>query len=261
MLLFYSLWLQVLLTAVPFLLLFLSVFHRRIEIRNHRRQLEELRSRADNIELQALRSQMNPHFIFNTLNSIQHFITNNNSDEASKYLSRFAKLMRVIIENSKQTSIKIKDEVEATRLYLELETMRFSDKFFFGILVDPVIDINYDEIPSMIIQPYIENAIIHGLLPNTEKGKLLIHLTKKDTFIVCTIEDNGIGRLKSQELNKNRTAQHRSLGMSITKRRLSILNQQNKTKNNLNEEIIDVVNADGTAAGTRVIIQIPIDNS
>ena len=162
------------------------------------------------------------------------------------------------MENSKESTIRIKDEIDTLKLYLELEAMRFSNKFDYGILVDPIIDINYDELPSMLIQPYIENAIIHGLLPKADKGKLLIHLTKTDNFIICTIEDNGIGRLKSKELNKNRISQHKSLGMSITKKRLSILNQINNTSNNLSEEIIDVVDATGSPAGTRVIIHIPI---
>ena len=254
-------WFRIFAILLVIAFLFLCVYLFNDQMRKYERQRIELQKRIDNIELQALRSQMNPHFIFNTMNSIQHYISSNDTDAASKYLTRFAKLMRAIMENSKQPSIRIKDEIEALRLYLELESMRFSNRFDFGILVDPVIDINYDEIPSMLIQPYIENAIIHGLLPNTGKGKLLIHLTKKENFIFCSIEDNGIGRLKSQELNKNRISQHRSMGMSITKKRLLILSQQNNMKDTLSEEITDVVDSEGKAAGTRVVIRIPVDNS
>ena len=191
--------------------------------------------------------------------SIQHFISNNEPDSAMKYLSRFAKLMRAIMENTKQSSILLKDELDTLKLYLELEAMRFSNKFEYSFRIDPLIDINYVEIPSMLIQPYIENAILHGLLPKLTPGKLLIDLTKNDNFILCTIEDDGVGRLKARELNKNRVSQHKSLGMSITKERLAILNHQNTDKNGLSEVVTDLYDVNGSPSGTKVVISVPLE--
>jgi ligand-binding sensor domain-containing protein len=241
--------------------IFLFIYYRVEQVRTQERQRSELQKRIANVELLALRSQMNPHFIFNTMTSIQHYIGNNEPDAALKYLSRFAKLMRAIMENTKQPSITIKDELDTLKLYLELEAMRFNNKFEYNFVVEPTIDANYDEIPSMLIQPYIENAIVHGLLPKAENGKLLIYLTKNDNFIVCTIEDNGIGRERARELNKNRINRHKSMGMSITKERLSILNHMNNNNNSVSEEVTDLFDETGNAAGTRVVIRVPLESS
>jgi sensor histidine kinase YesM len=201
---------------------------------------------------------MNPHFIFNTMSSIQHYIANNDTDAALKYLSKFAKLMRSIIGNSKQQMIAVSEELNALNLYLELEIMRFTDKFEFEISVDKSIDQNYDRIPSMLIQPYVENAIIHGLLPKEGHGKISIHLQKQVDTILCTIEDNGIGRERSKEFKKNRVQQHKSVGMSITQERLDILNSS--LNRNLNAQILDLYE-NGQPAGTKVQIIIPLDTN
>lgn len=237
------------------------IFSIRLRIRTIKQKEKgktELNKKIANIELQALRAQMNPHFIFNTMASIQHYISNNDTDAALKYLSKFAKLMRSIIGNSKQQMIPIAEELNALNLYLELEIMRFTDKFEYRITVDPDIDQNYDRIPSMLIQPYVENAIIHGLLPKQGHGKILIHLQKLDGSILCTIEDNGIGRERSNEFKKNRVQQHKSVGMSITQERLDILNSS--LNQNLNAQILDIYE-NGKPAGTKVQIIIPLDSS
>lgn len=254
-------WFRTLATIGIITAVFLFIYYRVNLIRKQERQRSDLQKRIANVELLALRSQMNPHFIFNTMSSIQHYIANNEPDAALKYLSRFAKLMRAIMENTKQPSITIKDELDTLKLYLELEAMRFDNKFEYTFKVDPKIDVNYEEIPSMLIQPYIENAIIHGLLPKTGNGKLLIDLTKNDNFIICTIEDNGIGRAKAKESNKSRISQHRSLGMSITKERLSILNHINNNNTSLSEEVVDLTDANGNPSGTRIVIYVPIESS
>ncbi|MCW3085728.1 MAG: hypothetical protein JWP12_3094 [Bacteroidetes bacterium] len=237
------------------------IFSIRLRIRNIKTKEKgktELNKKIANIELQALRAQMNPHFIFNTMASIQHYISNNDTDAALKYLSKFAKLMRSIIGNSKQQMISIAEELNALNLYLELEIMRFTDKFEYKIEVDPNIDQNYDRIPSMLIQPYVENAIIHGLLPKQGHGKILIHLQKQGDSILCTIEDNGIGRERSNEFKKNRVQQHKSVGMSITQERLDILNSS--LNQNLNAQILDLYE-NGEPAGTKVQIMIPMDSN
>ena len=253
-------WFRILATILIASAIFLFIYFRIETVRKEERRRSDLQKRIGNVELLALRSQMNPHFIFNTMSSIQHFIANNEPDEALKYLSRFAKLMRAIMGNTKQPSITIHDELETLKLYLELEAMRFANKFEYSFHIDPGIDVNYEEIPSMLIQPYIENAIIHGLLPKSGNGKLTIDLTKKDNFIIATIEDNGVGRARARELNKSRLSQHRSLGMSITKERLSILNHLNKSENRLNEEVTDLFDEKGSPAGTRVVIYMPVES-
>ena len=253
-----TVWFYVALSLFCITALILSLRLRIRNIKGKERRKTELNKKIANIELQALRAQMNPHFIFNTMASIQHYISNNDTDAALKYLSKFAKLMRSIIGNSKQQMISIAEELNALNLYLELEIMRFIDKFDYTITVDKSIDQNYDRIPSMLIQPYVENAIIHGLLPKAGHGKISIHLQKQTDSILCTIEDNGIGRERSNEFKKNRVQQHKSMGMSITQERLDILNSS--LNQNLNAQIIDLYE-NGQPAGTKVQIIIPMDST
>jgi sensor histidine kinase YesM len=236
--------------------LIFSIRYRIRKINNREKRKTELNKKIAQIESQALRAQMNPHFIFNTLSSIQYFITNNDSADALKYLSKFAKLMRKIMDNSKQQMISVAEEMNALDLYLELEAMRFEKKFKYEINVDPSIEQNYDRIPSMLIQPYVENSIIHGLLPKEGNGKISITLRKQKETILCTIEDNGVGREKSNEFKKNRVKQHKSMGMSITQERLNILNST--LKRNISVEIIDLYE-NGNPAGTRVNLIIPFE--
>jgi len=238
--------------------LVVSIRFRINNIKDKEKRKTEINKKIAHLESQALRAQMNPHFIFNTLSSIQHYISNNDTDAALKYLSKFAKLMRKIMDNSKQQMISVAEEVNALDLYLELEVMRFAKKFEYKIIVDKAIDQNYDRIPSMLIQPYVENAIIHGLLPKDGEGKILIVMEKQGETILCTIEDNGIGREKSKEFKKNRVQQHKSMGMSITQERLDILNSS--LKSNLNAEILDLYE-DGKPSGTKVRLIIPLDTS
>lgn len=251
-------WFYILLFLFTISALILSIRLRIRSIKNKEKRKTELNKKIANIELQALRAQMNPHFIFNTMASIQHYISNNDTDAALKYLSKFAKLMRSIIGNSKQQMIPIAEELNALNLYLELEIMRFTDKFEYKIVVDKNIDPNYDRIPSMLIQPYVENAIIHGLLPKQGHGKISIYLQKQKDCILCTIEDNGIGRERSNEFKKNRVQQHKSVGMSITQERLDILNSS--LNQNLNAQILDLFE-DGKPAGTKVQIMIPLETN
>lgn len=199
---------------------------------------------------------MNPHFIFNTLSSIQHYISNHDTDAALKYLSKFAKLMRKIMENSKQQMITVAEEINALNLFLELEVMRFDKKFEYHIVIDPDIDQNYDRIPSMLIQPYVENAIKHGLLPKVGHCLISITLQKQNDTILCCIEDNGIGRENSKKFKINRVQQHKSMGMSITQERLDILNAS--LSSNINCEIIDMYE-NAEPAGTKVRLVIPLE--
>ncbi len=237
--------------------LIFSIRFRIRQIKNREKEKTELNKKIANIESQALRAQMNPHFIFNTLASIQDYIQSNDTDSALRYLTKFAQLMRKIMENSKQQLITIAEEMDALKLYLELEVMRFKKKFEYHIDIAPDIDKNYEQIPSMLIQPYVENAIKHGLLPKEGGGKLEITLRKQDDTILCIIEDNGVGRKKSLELKSNRVQQHKSMGMTITQERLSVLNSS--LKSNIFVEIMDMYE-NGEPSGTKVKLIIPLES-
>lgn len=231
----------------------------RVRLQNIRKkQKEEFEKKVEisKVELKALRAQMNPHFVFNSLNSIQHYILNSNSEEAARYLNKFAKLMRVILNNTEKPMVTINEDVESLRLYLELEQMRFDGKFDYSINIYPSVDGDYDEIPPMLMQPYIENAILHGLNPKIEKGHLDIDIFAKDNYIVCRIKDDGIGRDSAGEIKRTQPGhQHKSLGMKITSERVRILNDINKS--NLSVSVTDLKNYEGKPCGTMVELFIP----
>ncbi len=207
-------------------------------------------------ELKALRAQMNPHFVFNSLNSIQHYILNSKSEEAVKYLNKFAKLIRLILNNSDKPTVTINEDLDSLTLYLELEKMRFENKFDYAIIIDPEIDGDYDEIPPMLIQPYIENAILHGINPKKGNGLITIEMQLVNQFIKISVIDDGIGRDAAKALKSIQPSfKHRSLGMKITKDRLRILNTIHQS--NLSVNITDLYNAQKEAIGTRIDLFIP----
>jgi len=207
-------------------------------------------------ELKALRAQMNPHFLFNSLNSIQQFILNHKDEEAVFYLNRFARLMRMILNNSEKQSVTLSEEINALKVYIELEKMRFSGKFDFEIKIAPEIDPDYEQIPTMLLQPYVENAILHGLVPDTKNGMLLIHFFSKDHFIHAIIEDTGIGRKRSAEISRESHKGHSSMGMKITRDRLKLLSDVQQTT--YTSTITDLSDEQGRPAGTRVEITWPV---
>ncbi len=207
------------------------------------------------MELKALRAQMNPHFIFNAINSIQHFILNNDSKAAHLHLTRFSQLIRKVLENSRFESISLAEEIKMLELYLELESLRFSSKFNYKISVDTSINPENVLISPLIIQPFVENAIWHGLMHLKERqGELLIGFEKINGSLKCTINDNGIGRKRSMELKKGTS--HESMGLSIAKERLQIVNMLNKAKTSVN--LIDKTNTDGSPSGTIVELFMPV---
>jgi ligand-binding sensor domain-containing protein len=246
-------------TSIIVLIVALVMIVFRIRIQNIRKkQKEEFDRKVEisKIELKALRAQMNPHFVFNSLNSIQHYILNSKSSEAAKYLNKFAKLIRIILSNSEKAMVTVNEDVESLNLYLELESMRFDGKFDYSINVDKSVDGDYDEIPPMLMQPYIENAILHGLNPKETKGHLKIDIFIKNNYIVCRISDDGIGRVKSGEIKRTTPSNaHKSLGMKITSERVRILNDINKS--DLSVSVTDLQDANGNSAGTMVELYIP----
>lgn len=207
------------------------------------------------MELKALRAQMNPHFIFNAINSIQHFILNNDSKSAHLHLSKFSQLIRKVLENSRFENIPLAEEIRMLELYLELESLRFSSKFHYKISVDDSIDVENVLISPLLIQPFVENAIWHGLMHlKGKQGEVLIGFEKVNGILKCTISDNGIGRKQSMEL-KNGMA-HESMGLSIAKERLQIVNMLNKAKTTIN--LIDKTDKNGAPSGTVVELFMPV---
>ncbi|HEY0031097.1 MAG TPA: two-component regulator propeller domain-containing protein [Bacteroidia bacterium] len=207
-----------------------------------------------NLKLKALRAQMNPHFTFNVMNSIQHFIINKDEESANRYLSKFSKLIRSILNNSENNTVPIAEEIKVLKLYLDLESMRFEQRFEYEIDVDPSIDTAAVEIPSMLIQPYIENAVKHGVLPSGKPGEIKVKIEKQGALLKCTVKDNGIGRVMASQKKANDA--HKSFGTAITQERLAVINELYNSS--LSEKIIDLYDEHGNATGTLVEIYIPL---
>ena len=224
-----------------------------------RRETEILKLQATSLQLKALRAQMNPHFIYNALNSIQHFITSNNSAGAAKYLAKFAKLMRQSLEYSDMETIDLEKEVDFLEDYLNInQKLRFEDNLQYEIFVDEALEEDFIGVPTMIVQPYVENAIEHGLRGRKD-GKITIQFLQNDAYsLICTVEDNGVGRekvrLQQQQSGYHET--HRSRGTAITEQRLRLLHPSEKDKTHV--KVIDIKSTEtGAAIGTRVEILIP----
>ncbi len=251
-------WFWLLLTGIAVFILSAGIIFRIRQIKKREQFETESRVAMAKNELKALRAQMNPHFVFNSLNSIQHFILTNKSADAGKYLNKFARLMRVILNNSEKSLITIREEIEYLQLYLDLEEMRFEGKFASHVDISEDIDIDYFEIPAMLLQPYVENAILHGLTPKPDGGgKLDIQMRLKGNTIVCSIIDNGIGREKASDMRQlSNKKEHTSLGMKITHDRLELINRLNGSQ--LSLTITDLYDKEGKATGTRVDIFIPV---
>ncbi|WP_169749140.1 ligand-binding sensor domain-containing protein [Flavihumibacter petaseus] len=231
-------------------------FKRQLEKSQTEKQLSELKRRSSELEMQALRSQMNPHFIFNSLNSINRFILQNNKAQASEYLTKFSRLIRFILQNSEQQQITLDKELQSLELYLELEAVRFDHHFSYTIRVDPFLDPGSILVPPLIIQPYAENAIWHGLMHKEERGLLEIELYKKGKFLFCVIRDDGIGRQQAAALKSKSANTHKSMGMHITAGRIELLKGENPQASSI--YINDLTLADGSSGGTEVILQIPL---
>lgn len=208
------------------------------------------------IEMTALRAQMNPHFLFNCLNSIKLFILENDTEAAARYLTKFSKLIRLILQNSKQQLISLSDELMALRLYIDMEAMRLDHTFDYTIEVDINQDIARIEIPPLIIQPYVENAIWHGLIHTGKPNLLNITVQNKGEQLLCIIKDNGIGRAAAQQRKQFQNARKKSFGMSITADRIELINTLYRL--NTTVKIVDLKDIDGQPKGTQVEIAIPL---
>jgi len=246
----YSLLVLILILLLTSLLLF-----NRYKLKKEKENSEIEKARIK-IEQRLLHSQMNPHFIFNSLNSINSFIGENNAKEAQAYLIKFAKLMRLILENSRKVMVALEDEIHALKLNMELEKLRFNDSFDFKIVIDPNIDPEYIYLPPMLIQPFIENAIMHGIKGKDDKGLVTLTIKAEKEFLNCVVEDNGVGRKKTIKI-ANSKKDHVSLGTQVTIERLEILRQEITPKAGM--QIIDLIDENDHGIGTQVILHIPYE--
>jgi sensor histidine kinase YesM len=216
----------------------------------------ELQKEKTELEMQALRAQMNPHFIFNSLNSINRFILQKQGYEATEYLTKFSRLIRMILNSSSNASVSLAQDLDALKLYLELESLRFEKKFSYKIDCDSEVDTDFVQVPPMLLQPFVENAIWHGLMNKEGEGHLWISINQQDATLICTITDDGIGRKRAAELQE-KSGKHKSMGMKITESRIAMM--QKMSGENKSVEIRDLVDAGGCVAGTEVSLRIPID--
>lgn len=231
----------------------ITYFKIRIKNLTKRNKLEKLLKAS---EITAIKAQMNPHFIFNALNSIQDLILQNDLRASSLYLGRFSELLRQVLEMSGKETVRLQEEIRILEVYLELEKLRFAENFNYEIIIETLpADPSRISIPSMIIQPYLENAVKHGLLHKSGRKLLTVQFKADETHIKCIISDNGVGRAKAEEIKLRRSNYHKSFASVATKKRIELFNQLNDSQIEL---IIEDLYDGNTAVGTRVEIKFPI---
>jgi tetratricopeptide (TPR) repeat protein len=226
----------------------LYILYRQYQLKNDKKLLT--------LEQRMLRSQMNPHFLFNSLNSIKLYIINNEKKNAVYYLNKFSKLVRKILEASSLKEISLAEELETIDLYMNIENIRFSNEINFQVNIEEGLDLNTIKIPSLILQPFLENAIWHGLSSKEDAKNIQIDVQKQDEyFIAISITDNGIGRNASEVIKENKVLKRKSIGIDITKERLA--NFSKDFRNTYDVKIIDLLDEHNNARGTKVIVTIP----
>jgi LytS/YehU family sensor histidine kinase len=215
-------------------------------------KLQRLNHTLQSVQQKALAQYMNPHFIFNCLNSIRKIILENDPADADIHLVRFAKLMRLNLEYSQQLTIPLENEIEVLELYISMEKLRFKDKFQYDIAVEDDIDTTDLKIPALLLQPWVENSILHGIRPKETLGHITIRIgSKSEEALFISIEDDGIGRQNRKVSN----ASHKSYGSGLTKQRLDLLARLHNFKNEF--RIVDLTD-EGLATGTRVEFTLPL---
>ena len=243
-------WTSVIVTIVA--LIYSIVKLRVAAVRNQERLKAAHEKQLLELEAKALRAQMNPHFIFNCLNSIKSLMQENEMDKGVTYLTTFSKLIRTLFNNADKKEISLYDEIETCKLYLQLEAMRFDSKFSYAVNIDDSIDLKSVHVPALIIQPFIENAIWHGIVPKEKEGYVELSVAKTNGSIDITVNDNGIGREASKQNKSSSGFAHQSKGVNLTQSRLELDNllQQRRAK----LEIVDKRDEKGTSIGTKVIL-------
>jgi len=226
----------------------LYILYRQYQLKNDKKLLT--------LEQSMLRSQMNPHFLFNSLNSIKLYIINNEKKNAVHYLNKFSKLVRKILEASSMKEIPLAEELETVELYMNIENIRFSNEINFDITIDENIDVHTVKIPSLILQPFLENALWHGLSSKEGEKNIDLHVSKGNhNFIDISITDNGVGRDAAEIIKESKVLKRKSVGIEITKERLA--NFARDYQNTFDVTIIDLFDTESNAAGTRVVLHIP----
>jgi tetratricopeptide (TPR) repeat protein len=241
---------------------FFVIIYYRNQIRKRKKE-QEYELQMKDSEIKALQAQMNPHFIFNALGSVLEFIRRSDKEEAMKYLTKFSRLIRMVLESSNKKIFPLSEEIQILKLYLDLENLRFGNKFKHTLAVESEIEMENTMVPPLITQPFVENAILHGLQNkqaiSLEKGEsyepeLNICFKRSGSFITCTIADNGIGREKAAKIKNKKIFGHQSMGMRVTKNRLELLSE-----NKCEIRFFDLVGPDGEPMGTNVEVVIPIN--
>jgi ligand-binding sensor domain-containing protein len=231
---------------------------RAAQIRKAEQMKAAFEKKLAEVEMAALRSQMNPHFLFNCLNSINRFIQRNEPDAASAYLSKFSRLIRLVLDNSRSELVSLRDELEALRLYIELEAMRFVGRFAYSLDISPALDLNGIELPPMLLQPYVENAIWHGLMhKESDDCRLWVRAYAEDGRLVLEVEDNGIGREMARQLKSKSATLHKSHGMKVTAERIHIINEIYDAQAEVRIE--DLQDARRNGIGTKVTLSLPLN--
>ncbi len=248
-------WFRVLIVSLIAAIIF-AVFRSRMQSFKAKASIKQ---QLAELEAKAIRAQMNPHFIFNSLNAIQENIVTENVDAAYDYLSRFSKLLRMVLDNSEKNLIPFRSELETIRLYLSLEALRFSQSFTYTIEVDEQLDKDDIYIPSLLLQPFAENAIWHGLSNKEGEKKLLLQFAERNGSIECVIQDNGVGRTKAAEIKRQKLGAggFESKGTKLALQRIEILNRERPGSASI--ETIDLSDAGGNATGTKVLIKLSTD--
>jgi sensor histidine kinase YesM len=218
---------------------------------------QSVENEMNKLKLTALRAQMNPHFIFNSLNSIRAYVISNETKKASDYLNKFARLIRLILHYSLKDNISLKDDLDALALYVELEQMRFRDNFGFTLNVASDVNAVTLLVPPLILQPYVENAIVHGLAPSSGQKNLLVEVTKNKSKLCFIIRDNGVGRSYSKNFQSVKNFQHKSVAMELTRKRIELAVTGNSEEKNI--KIIDL-KENGQPAGTEVRLNLPLQS-
>jgi tetratricopeptide (TPR) repeat protein len=231
----------------------ISLKRKNEKLRNKSLQAEWQRTAAD-LEMQALRARMNPHFIFNCLTSINRFILKHEADKASDYLTRFSRLMRLVLINSQKQWISLEEEIEMLTLYLGMERLRFMNAFEYHIHYAAEVDLTAVKVPPLLLQPFCENAIWHGLMHKEGHGYLSISFEMKQQFLYCTITDNGIGREQSALLKPTGDERSKSMGLRMSSARLALFNEDEAMERSC--EVVDLKNEQGHSTGTQVILKI-----
>ena len=251
---FWATWWFRTLAVVLFACAIWGIYRWRItQVRREEALKTEFNQRIARTEMAALRAQMNPHFVFNCLSSINRFILVNQPDEASAYLTKFSRLIRLILDNSRTETVTLNKELEALQLYVEMEQMRFSDRFEYHLTIADNVHIEHLEIPPLLIQPFVENAIWHGLMHKKAPGLLQVRVFYEGKKLCIEVVDNGVGRQRAMELKSRSATVNKSLGMKVTAERLEVINQLYGT--NAEVETVDLKDENGAAVGTQVKIR------